>query len=259
MLLRDLGRSVLSVRAGRRRGHRAVPAMIAALLLSLAAARPAIAGDAAFFGGGEVDDRGQGYAYSGFEVAQSVRPPLSLAGRVVLNYLTYKYPSGDHLIRASVPGVAGLVGIKLGWERLSFGIFGGAEYRNTDLDPDDRGSRSRGEHVSGTVQGEFDTWLPTRTNLNLFASYSGVADFVYIKPGVKQQLTNLDFSNRTTLNAGIEGIFGRNDDYNMRGVGLVIEMFDIPWTLSVAVRGGYKHDSNFGSGGYGGLSVYKKF
>ncbi len=52
---------------------------------------------------------------------------------------------------------------------------------------------------------------------------------------------------------------GSNPDFEMFQAGLVLEVFNIPHTRSLQVRGGYKHDTTFGSGFYGGLSFFKGF
>jgi hypothetical protein len=211
------------------------------------------------FSGAEFDGHGQGFAHLGLDVAQKVHPNFSLVGRVMPNYLTYKFRSEGEEVRAISPGLYTLVGVKGRWGQTSAGLLGGVELRDTDLDPDVRSAEVRGGTAAGLVQGEFDTWLPSRTNLNFFGSFSGTDSFVYAKGTVKQQLTNLDYSRPNTVNAGVEVAWGSNPDYDMLQVGLVLELFNIPNTLSVAVRGGYKHDSTFGDGVYGGLSLYKGF
>jgi len=148
---------------------------------------------------------------------------------------------------------------KLFWGQTMLGVWGGAEFRNTNLNPDDTTASVRGSTSAGLIQGEFDTWLPSRTNLNVFASFSGTSNFTYEKGKIRQQITNLDFKKSKTINVGVEQFFGRNPDFHMAGVGLILEVFHIPQWLAFSVRGGYKHDSTFGNGVYGGLEFYKKF
>lgn len=211
------------------------------------------------FAGGEIDGRGQGFSYIGMELTQSINKTIAISGRIVPSFLTYKYYSGDILIKANSPGISPAAGIKLLWGQSMIGFFGGVEFRNTTLNPDDQSASVRGSSVAGTLQGEFDTWFSSRTSLNASASFSGTSNFSYEKVRIKQQITNLDFKKTYTLNAGVEQFYGRNSDFNQEGVGLILELFQISGRISVAVRGGLKHDSTFGGGAYGGLELYKGF
>jgi hypothetical protein len=74
-----------------------------------------------------------------------------------------------------------------------------------------------------------------------------------------QQVTNLDDKKSNTINVGLEEIFGRNEDFQQVGGGLIGEVFNIPGTMGLTIRGGYKHDTTFGSGVYFGLEVFKLF
>jgi len=217
------------------------------------------AAEASLIAGGDVDARGQGFSYFGMDLTQGIYQNVSIAGRLIPNYLTYKYRSGIDTIRASSPGVYAVVGIKLVWRQTRIGLFGGTEYRYTDLSPDRRNAEVRGNTLAGLVQGEFDSWLPSRTNVNLFASFSGTDGFLYERGKIKQQATNLDFKKAYTINVGVEEFYGRNPDFHEIGVGLLVELFHIPQKISLALRGGYKHDSTFSGGAYGGLELYKGF
>jgi hypothetical protein len=104
-----------------------------------------------------------------------------------------------------------------------------------------------------------DSWLPSRTNFSAFASFSGTDSFIYQRARIKQQITNLDFKKPNTINIGVEEIFGRNPDFRQIGGGLILEIFNIPRFFSFAIRSGYKHDTTFGSGIYGGLEFYTRF
>ncbi len=206
-----------------------------------------------------MDGHSQGFSYLGGDVTQAVHQNVALSARVIPNFLTYKYHSGTRLIKATSPGLYTVAGVKLFQGRTSLRLYGGLEYRNTDLEPDDRSAKVRGNTTAGLVQGEFDTWLPTRTNLNVWASYSGTDSFFFERGRVKQQVTNLDYRKSNSLNVGLEQSIGRNPDFRQNGVGLLIEVYNIPYKIAFAVRGGYKHDSTFGDGAYWGLELYKGF
>jgi hypothetical protein len=211
------------------------------------------------FAGGEIDNHGQSFSYLGVDVTQSLNKTIAVSGRIVPSFLTYKYYSGDNEIKANSPGVSAVAGIKFFWGETMLGIFGGGEFRDTTLSPDDPAASVRGSTTAGVIQGEFYSWLPSRTNLNLFVSYSGTSNFSYERGGIKQQITNLDFKGPYNINVGLEQFYGRNSDFHGEGIGIVVELFYIPQKFSVALRGGFKHDSTFGAGAYGGLDLYKGF
>jgi hypothetical protein len=232
---------------------------LACIILSIVYCPFSLAADVSTFAGGEIDGHGQSFSYLGVDVTEHINKTVAVAGRIIPNYLTYKYYSGDTLIEASSPGVFVVGGIKLFWDRSMFGIYGGLEFRNTTLDPDDTNNSARGEKTGGLIQGEFDSWLTSTTNLNIFASYGGVSDFLYEKGRIKEQVTNLDFKKSYSWFVGLEQFVGRNVDFHGEGVGLALELFYIPEKFSIAIRSGYKHDSTFGNGAYWGLDLYKGF
>lgn len=232
---------------------------LACIILSIVYCPFSFAADVSTFAGGEIDGHGQSFSYLGVDVTEHLNKTIAVAGRIIPNYLTYKYYSGDTLIVATSPGVFVVGGVKLYWDKSMFGIYGGLEFRNTTLDPDDTNNSARGEKTGGLIQGEFDSWLTSRTNLNILASYGGVSDFLYEKGRLKQQVTNLDFKKSYSLFAGVEQFVGRNVDFHGEGVGLALELFYIPEKFSIAIRSGYKHDSTFGDGVYWGLDLYKGF
>lgn len=211
------------------------------------------------FTGGEIDNRAQGFSYLGVDLTQKIYKNISVAGRLIPNFLTYDFHSGGNTVRAVSPGFYAVSGIKLSWSQTTFGVFGGIEYRNTNLNPDVTNAKVRGNTLAGLVQGELDGWLPTRTNFSAFASFSGTDSFLYQRARIKQQITNLDFKKSNTVNAGVEEIFGRNPEFNQIGGGIIVEIFNIPRWFSFAVRSGYKHDTTFGNGIYGGLEFYTRF
>jgi hypothetical protein len=227
--------------------------------VGLVAFSSSFAVETSVFSGGEVDNRAQGFAYLGLDLSERLYQSLSLSVRVMPNFLTYKFRSEGRLTRATSPGFYTLAGVKFVSEPTTIGLFGGVEFRHTRLNPDIRSVKIRGDSVAGLIQGEFDHWLPSRTNLNGFASFSGTNSFLYERGRIKQQITNLDFKKSNTFNVGVEQIVGRNADFTQFGGGLVLEMFNIPNWVALSLRGGYKHDTTFGDGAYGGVEFYKRF
>jgi hypothetical protein len=219
----------------------------------------AFAVDSSLFAGGEIDTRGQGFSYLGIDLTQKIYENIAISGRLIPNFLSYKFRSGGELVKATSPGLYTVAGVKLSWKETTFGLFGGTEYRHTNLHPDVKNADVRGNTFAGLIQGEFDSWLPSRTNFNLFASFSGTDSFLYERGRIKQQITNLNFKKPNTINIGVEQFFGRNPDFRQVGVGPILEIYNIPNRISFALRSGYKHDSTFGNGFYGGLEFYMGF
>jgi hypothetical protein len=217
------------------------------------------AAEVSTFAGGEFDGRGQGFSFLGVDLTQSINKTLSVSGRIMPNYLTYKYYSGDNLIKANSPGLFAVAGIKLFWGKTMLGVYGGGEFRETDLTPDDQNAGGGGNTSGGIIQGELNAWITSRTNVSVFASYSGISNYLYEKGGIKHQITNMDYKKPYTLYIGVEQFIGRNADFQGEGYGGSLELFNIPLNISVALRGGLKHDSTFGNGGYWGLQFYKGF
>jgi len=233
--------------------------LLAFFFLTLICVRSSFAIEFSTFAGGEIDGRGQGFSYFGIDLTQPITKTFAISGRVVPNYLVYKYYSGNTEIRATSPGLTTVAGVKFTWDKTTLGIFGGADFRNTTLSPDDQFASVRGATSGGVIQGEFDHWFPTKTNLGVYGSYSGTSDFSYEKARIKQQVSNLDYKGPTSILVGVDQTYGRNADFHGITVGPMAELYYIPWKFSIAVRGGYKHDSTFGGGGYGGLELYKGF
>ena len=215
--------------------------------------------DVATFGGTEIDGRGQGFSYLAADGSHKITNTVAVAVRIMPNYLTYKYYSGDTLIKATSPGLYAVAGLKLFLGPATLTVLGGVETRDTSLSPDDRNAAVRGHTTAGLVQGGLDVSITKRTIVNLFASYSGTSNFSYERGSIKQQVSNLDLKKPYTFYVGVEQFIGRNTDFKQEGVGPLVEMAYIPYNLSVGIRGGYKHDSTFGNGSYWGLQVYKGF
>ena len=229
------------------------------LLISLVLCPSIFCAEISIFSGGEIDTWGQGFSYLGIDITEPMGKGFALSARVTPNYLTYKYRSGNRLIRAHSPGGYAVGGIKFSWDKATLGLFGGTEYRYTNLTPDVRSADVRGSTLAGLVQGELYYQLLRATDLSLFGSYSGTDGFFYEKVKLKRQITNLNYKEPNNIHIGIEQFYGRNPDFNMIGGGPFLEFYHIPWKLSFALRFGYKHDSNFGNGAYGGIELFKRF
>ena len=229
------------------------------VILAVFSAPLSFAADISTFAGGEYDGRGQGFSFVGIDITQRINETLGLSVKLMPSYLTYEYYSGNNLIKATSPGLSAVAGIKLFWGKAMVGVYGGGEFRDTQLTPDDPGASGRGNTSAGIIQGEVYAWLTSRINFSAFGSYSGISNYSYEKAGIKYQLTNLDFKEPYTLYIGIDQFFGKNADYQGEGYGGLVELLYHPFNISVGLRGGFKHDSTFGSGGYWGLQFYKGF
>ena len=78
---------------------------MACIILSIVYCPFSFAADVSTFAGGEIDGHGQSFSYLGVDVTQHVNQTVAVAGRIIPNYLTYKYYSGNTQIEASSPGV----------------------------------------------------------------------------------------------------------------------------------------------------------
>jgi hypothetical protein len=217
------------------------------------------AADVSTFAGGEYDGRGQGFSFLGIDLTQRINETLGLSVKLMPSYLTYEYYSGNNLIKASSPGLSTVAGIKLFWGKAMVGVYGGGEFRDTKLTPDDPGASGRGNTSAGILQGEVYAWITSRINFSAFGSYSGISNYSYEKAGIKYQINNPEFKEPYTFYIGIDQFFGKNADYQGEGYGGLLELLYHPLNISVGLRGGLKHDSTFGNGGYWGLQFYKGF
>ncbi len=244
-----------------RKAGRSLPLFLWALVIAgLMAAPLAFAVEFATFGGTEIDEHGQGFTYAAFSVTQPIDEVFAVTGRVMPSYLTYKYYSGDRLIKAESPGVAVLAGVRMRFNpRVALTLLGGADVRNTTLHPDDRSADVRGGTTAGMIQGELDAWLTRYLNFFVVGSYSGTSNFSYEKAILKHQITNMDLKKPYSFYAGVEQFYGRNADFRQDGVGPMIQFVYIPLNFAMSLSGGYKHDSTFGQGTYVGFQIYKGF
>jgi hypothetical protein len=240
---------------------RSLPLFLCALVIAgLLAAPSAFAVEFAAFGGTEIDEHGQGFTYAAFSVTQPIDKVFAVTGRVMPSYLTYKYYSGDRLIKAESPGVAVMGGVRILFNpKVALTLLGGVDVRNTTLHPDDRTADVRGSTTAGLVQGELDAWLTKYLNFFAVANYSGTSDFFYEKAILKHQITNMDLKEPYSFYLGVEQFYGRNRDFRQNGAGPMIQYVYIPLNFAMSISGGYKHDSTFGQGTYVGFQIYKGF
>lgn len=218
-----------------------------------------LAADVFLFAGSDIDGQGQGFSYAGVDVTHPISPAAGFSGRLVSSYLTYKYETGGREIEAKSPGVSLVGGFKYYWEKSMVAFFGGGEFRDIDLNPDDPTSSNRGNTASALIQGEYSSWLTSAINLYSMASYSFRDDFIYEKLRVKWPILNHAANKPYIYYLGFEQFFGRNSDYQGEGIGVGLELFHSSQKFSIAVKSGYKHDSNFGNGIFYGLDLYKGF
>jgi hypothetical protein len=227
--------------------------------ITLVACSPGFAFEVATFGGTEMDGRNQGFSYLAIDGTQKINDTVAVSARIMPNYLTYKYYSGDTQVKATSPGLYAVAGLKFFLGPVTLLVLGGLETRNTSLSPPDRNADVRGATNAGMVQAGIDVRVTKSTNVNFFGSYSGTNNFSYERGAVRQQISNFDFKKSYTFYVGAEQFIGRNADFKQEGVGPLLEMAYLPYNLSFGIRGGYKHDSTFGNGGYWGLQIYKGF
>lgn len=219
----------------------------------------AVSLDFSSFGGGQIDNRGQGYTFFGIDISNKINEGYYVKVRIVPNYLTYKYKSNNRTIRAYSPGINILGGLKIDENKISISILGGLEYRNTNLNPDLKDAKVRGDTFAPSLQGELNYRFSKYISMDFYGSYSGTDNFFYEKFMIKSQISNFDFKKPDIFHLGCEQFYGKNPDFRMLGLGPFFEIYNIQNKISLSFRSGYTHDKNFRGGIYGGIQFFKAF
>jgi len=222
------------------------------LLLCAGSAR---AGD--FFTGVQLDSEAQYFSYLGLKADL----PWESSGyqsfvQLFVTAQSYEYESGEDEIDVDVQAVVPSIGV-------SRSIRDGAWNFSLLLGPEIEWKRERGfaddegraSDVGVLVQAEAHYWQETRS-LQTLLSYASLDDFFFGRIRGKTRFDLLE-ERCCSLYAGLDLAGMGNDDYEAIQFGPVIEVPIDRFSLSV--RGGYQHDSNVGSGGYGGIELYAPF
>lgn len=222
------------------------------LLLASASAR---AGD--LFTGFQMDSGAHYFAYLG------LRDDLPWEAFGLKGYAqlfaagqSYEYESGSQDIDADVQLLIPSLGVtrSLGGGAWSVSALAGPKLEWKEEGGFPNGSR-REFGVGGFVQAETMYWQETHS-FHAIASYSSLDDFFFGRIRGKLRAYRPE-TGCCTVFAGMDVAGMGNRDFSAIQTGLLAEV-PIAW-FSLLVRGGYQHDSAFGSGGYGGLEIYAPF
>lgn len=242
-----------------------LPALLAVVLIaSQAIARPGVAAPVETIGGWEGDSFGQGYGFATLGALLDDGRSISFPVRVTGSYLYYEFEDDGATTRVRAPGAAGLIGIRSNGARATVTLTGGGEARwerrATESGGGFGGAVVRGR---GVFEGTAELRVGRRLRPFLLGTYSGSARYLFGRAAIRWQCSNLDWSGPTTWNAGIEATGQGNADTDALQLGGILECAFTRARLSVGVHGGYKSsDSGTGTrrtGGYGGVSLYRRF
>lgn len=258
--------SVLGARASRpAAGRRILPALACGLLAAfLATARACEAGPIEAIAGWEGDSFDQGYGFGTLGLLVADGRKVSMPVRATGSYLYYEFEDAGGTVRVRAPGVAAVAGPRFAWPRGAITLTGGGEVRWERREGPGGAGYGPARALGGAVfEGTADLRLGRRVLPFLLATYSGSARYLFGRASLRYQCSNLDWSGPATWNAGIEGTGQGNAETKAVQAGGLVECTLTRIHLTVGVHGGYKSiDSGGGSrrsGGYGGLSLYRRF
>ena len=209
------------------------------------------------FTGFQMDDQAQ------YFVSVGVREELPWSSSGVKGYVqlfaaaqSYEYESGTLAIDADVQFLIPALGIKksLGGGAWSISAHVGPqlEWKKEAGFPIDSGRRF---NVGVAAQAEVMYWQETHS-VHGMLSYASRDDFYFGRLRGKVRIHSPG-TGCCALFAGMDLAGMGNSDFRAVQIGPLVE---VPiGRFSLLARGGYKNDSSFGSGGYGGVEMYAPF
>ncbi len=224
-------------------------------LIILLPCTSANAGD--LFTGFRMDDEEEYFAYLGLREDLPWRPfGLGTFAQLFGSGQNYEYESGGRDIDADVQSLIPSLGITTpigdgGW---SVSTLAGPELRWKKEDGFQNDS-GRDFDVGVFVQVESMYWKESHS-LHAMGSYASLDDFFFGRIRGKLRIHSPETS-CCEIFIGLDVAGMGNDDFSAVESGPLIE---VPiGRFFLLARGGYKHDSDSGSGGYGGLEIYMPF
>ena len=172
--------------------------------------------------------------------------------RYWLDWLEYEYNNGIETIRARAPGASVAVGYGKTVTEGAWNIYLGVVWRDTDLSPEDPGSKVQGTQWGMNISMQGDHRLGDNWRANGIASFTtGTASY-----WTRGRLTRKLPSGHA---AGVEVLLHGNDDYWAWQAGVV--MLDIQLTpqTSLGLKGGARKTSGEDIGAYLGFELAKSF
>ncbi|HUO85412.1 MAG TPA: cellulose biosynthesis protein BcsS [Thermoanaerobaculia bacterium] len=235
--------------------------LVCLLSLPLIGAATALPAQELILGWEGEESRGYGFVMPVFRFGPD-GPGSSIVLRPAASYLYYSLPEPGGETDVTSPGAA--IGIAYRWSgpRATFTIGPGYEFRSTKR-RFASGAETEEDETGINVQGDLFFNITPLTNLNLIASYGDANEYVWVRGGIKRQITNTDFSGPRSLIVGLEATRQGNDEIETNQIGALLE-FGFPRARgSLQFRGGLS-DTEFAGGAsdtgpYFGIGFYKAF
>lgn len=209
--------------------------------------------------GWEGDDR-RGYVFVAPTAAVDVSPSQSLLLRVSASLLYYG-SEADGPTDVTAPGASVGIGYRFRTARVSAAVVGGYEVRRIR-----RSSSILQPHAwerGGSASGELFVAATRLTQFSAMAAYGAANRYVWSRAGLKQQITNRDFSGPRAISLGLEATAQGNRDVTTYQLGTVVEWTWLSAESSLQLRAGYGR-SEFPDGReqnrpYLGVGLYRAF
>jgi hypothetical protein len=203
----------------------------------------------------------RGYAFVSPVVTVHRSDQFSWIVRGSLSYLYYDFPEGNGKTKVRSPGESLGIAFRYSAPGITATIGPGYETRQTKRRLAS-GAETRENEDGVLIQGDVSYQVTPLTNLSLLGSYSGANDYVWVRAGVKRQITNFDHQGSTTLHVGAEVTGQGNKDSKSAQIGPVLEIAYPRVNTSLQLRAGLQRveagDSR-NSQAYFGAGLYRAF
>lgn len=203
----------------------------------------------------------RGYAFVSPVVTIHRSEPFSWIVRGSVNYLYYDFPEGNGKTKVRGPGESLGIAFRYSAPGITATIGPGYETRQTKRRLAS-GAETKENEDGLLVQGDVYYQATPLTNLSLIGSYSAANDYVWVRAGVKRQVTNFDHQGSTTLHVGAEVTGQGNKDSKSAQIGPVLEIAYPHVKTSLQFRAGLERveagDSQ-NSRAYLGVGLYRAF
>jgi hypothetical protein len=216
-------------------------------------AGPALAGEPAALTGLEVARDSQ-YAYLGVVLPLPGQDPgRGLVQRYWLDYLTYRYektPTQD--IDAEVLGGEAALGYQKSSERGGWGVYLGARYADTRLDPDDLSHEGRGGHWYAKLQLDGEVALGQGWRLGGIVSHVVDHDAFWARVRLQTPLAQ-------RWQVGPEFIAQGDPNYRAYKLGVFVGNIRVGTDSALTLKAGASKSEDDSASPYAGVELYLPF
>jgi hypothetical protein len=194
------------------------------------------------------------YAYLGAIVPLGgSRLGAGWVNRLWLDWLQYRFDSNGQTIEAHGPGASWMIGYH-GGTRLRYGLYAGATYRDTELDPDDPTVENRGRQLGLGGVAELYGQLGPAWNFDVIATLSEDPSGAY---WTRFRLLRPLSSGPAQI--GLETVAYGDPDYRGAKAGVVIDQIPIATRMSLGIKFGANKIEDRDAGAYVGLDLARVF